>query len=152
MDTREFADLIGVAIEREVEAQEFYRKVADRATDKSVKQTFAQLSREEGGHRDLLETYKSDPTLPFTIKAPVTDFHIAEAEALPVLTVDMKPIDAIALAMKKEQQAVEFYRRLAQSSTSPEHRQVFDTLTNMELGHKHRLENMFVDTGYPEVF
>jgi hypothetical protein len=29
---------------------------------------------------------------------------------------------------------------------------VFNNLANMELGHKHRLETVFVDIGYPEAF
>jgi bifunctional DNase/RNase len=34
------------------------------------------------------------------------DYKVAESVELPEITIDMKPADAIALAMKKEQQAV----------------------------------------------
>jgi rubrerythrin len=84
--------------------------------------------------------------------APPSDFKIAEATELPVLSFDAKPADAIALAMKKEQQAVEFYRALAQTALDNGLKQVLESLATMELGHKHRLETIFVDIGYPEAF
>lgn len=85
------------------------------------------------------------------IQAP-PDYKVAETTELPKLSIDMKPADAIALAMKKEQQAVEFYRALGESATDASVKKIFENLTNMELGHKHRLENVFVEIGYPEVF
>jgi rubrerythrin len=54
--------------------------------------------------------------------------------------------------MKKEQQAVEFYRGLAAGSTDAEVRGVFENLANMELGHKTRLEDIYLEVGYPEAF
>jgi len=47
---------------------------------------------------------------------------------------------------------VEFYRGLAQSATDATLSAMFENLARMELGHKTRLETMFVDVGYPEVF
>ena len=54
--------------------------------------------------------------------------------------------------MKKEQQAVEYYRALAEAADDRELKQAFTNLANMELSHKQRLENAFVQIGYPEVF
>ena len=33
-----------------------------------------------------------------------------------------------------------------------ENKEIFENLVNMELGHKARLENVFVEIGYPEAF
>ncbi len=152
MDKLELERVFSIAIKREIEAYEFYREVSQRARDEEVKKVFTQLAAEEMGHKDLLEKYKSDPTMVMKIKAPSQDYKVAEATELPELSIEMKPADAIALAMKKEQQAVEFYRDLADRSTDSYMRDMFHNLENMELGHKKRLENVFVEIGYPEVF
>jgi rubrerythrin len=103
------------------------------------------------GHKELLEKFKYDPTMVMKIEAP-PDYKVAEATELTKLSIAMKPADAIALAMKKEQQAVEFYREFRDRATERSIKDVFENLANMELGHKHRLENVFVEIGYPEVF
>lgn len=151
MDKQQYEALFEMAISREVEAYEFYRKVSERAQNAQVKGVFAELSLEELGHKDLLTQFKNDPAKVMKIQAS-PDYKVAEATELPALSVDMKPADAIALAMKKEQQAVEFYRTLEQNAADPEMKAAFANFANMELGHKHRLENVFVQVGYPEAF
>jgi rubrerythrin len=151
MDQQQYEIVFATAISREIEAHEFYRDVAQRAQNSDVKEVFARLAEEELGHKELLEKFKYDPTMVMQIQAP-PDYKVAEATPLPALSIDMKPADAIALAMKKEQQAVEFYRGLGEQATEQELKKVFANLANMELNHKHRLENVFVEIGYPEAF
>ncbi len=152
MDKLELEKVFSLAINREIEAYEFYRDVSQKARDEEVRKVFDQLAGEEMGHKDLLEKFKGDPTMVMKIKAPAQDYKVAEATELPGLSIEMKPADAISLAMKKEQQAVEFYRDLADRSTDASIGDMFRNLENMELGHKQRLENVFVEIGYPEVF
>lgn len=152
MNRPEIEALFSTAIAREIEAYEFYSMVAKTAVDAAVRETFAQLAAEEMGHQELLERFRADASLEMKIQAPAQDYKVAEATELPKLTTSMKPADAIALAMKKEQQAVEFYRGLSASSTDKEVKGIFDNLANMELNHKRRLEDVFVSIGYPESF
>lgn len=152
MSSMEIEKLFSTAIGREIEANEFYREVARRTQNQDVKRVFEDLAKEELGHMEFLEGMKSDPTRLMTIDPPKADYKIAEATKLPALSIDMKPADAIALAMKKEQEAVEFYKRLASYAKDNQIKKMFENLANMELRHKHRLENVFVEIGYPEVF
>jgi rubrerythrin len=152
MDTQELTRVFSLATQRELEANAFYSRVAKTSGNADVKKVFEQLAQEEMGHFELLEKLRIDPTLPMKITAPKQDYKLAEATELPAFSDAMKPADAIALAMKKEQQAVEFYRGLSDAATDTQMKDVFNNLANMELGHKHRLENVFVDIGYPEAF
>jgi len=152
MDRTQLDDLLTTAIAREVEANAFYRQVAERSTDPNVRTIFAELAAEELGHKNLLEGVRRDPNLIGRFFAPAADYKVAEATALPALSIDMKPADAIALAMKKEQQAVELYLELAARASDSEMVKSFNALANMERGHKTRLEDVFVQIGYPEVF
>jgi rubrerythrin len=45
-----------------------------------------------------------------------------------------------------------FYRSLAEATGDAEMKNIFKNLAAMELGHKQRLENVFVEIGYPETF
>ena len=152
MNSPEIERIFSIATQRELEANAFYTQVAKNAANADVKKVFAQLAGEEMGHFELIERLRYDPTLEMKIKAPVQDYKLAEATELPAFSDDMKPADAIALAMKKEQQAVAFYRGLSAAATDSGLKDMFDNLANMELGHKHRLETVFVDIGYPEAF
>jgi len=151
MEKLELESVFSVAISREIEAYEFYREIADRVKDPEVKKVFKELSDEELQHMEFLEKFKVNPEMIMKIEAPA-DYKVAEATELPPFDINMKPADAIALAMKKEQLAVEFYGELASITKDAEIKKFFLNIANMELNHKHRLENVFVQIGYPEVF
>ncbi len=151
MDMAQMDVLFQRAIRSEQEAHRFYAGVIERVDNPTVKDIFRRLAEQEKGHEELLWKMKGDPTLTHKMTAP-PDYKVAESVELPELSFDMKPADAIALAMKKEQEAVEFYTGMAQLFDDPEMVSVYQNLANMELGHKHQLEKAFVDIGYPEVW
>jgi rubrerythrin len=71
---------------------------------------------------------------------------------LPALTTEMKPADALALAMKKEQYAVTFYQKLAAQTDDEQVKMMLLEIANMELNHKQNLENAYTDIAYVEAF
>lgn len=152
MNNESVEELFSVAAKRETEAHEFYSSAAKKMKDRGVKDMFAQLAKDEMGHFELIEAFRRDPTSLMKISAPDSDWKLAESEKLPKLSTNMKPKDAVALAMKKEQMAVEFYRKLSKSTEDAGARDMLVNLANMELNHKRKLEMMFADIGYPEVF
>ena len=152
MEVEEIRRLFSLAIEREIESNEFYANAAKASTDPSVRAIFTDLAKDELGHMELLERFREDPTLQMKMDKPAVDYKVAEEVALPRLSTDMKPADAIALAMKKEQQAMEAYQRMSAQCNDSGLKDIFNNLANMELGHKNRLETLFVDIGYPESF
>ena len=151
MNKIELENIFAVAIKREIKANEIYEEVASKVTDAEVKKVFKQLSAEEMTHMETLEKLKADPTASMKFSAP-PDYKVSEATDMVAPTLDMKPREAIALAMKKEEEAVKFYRELSAAATDNNIKAIFDNLVNMELTHKSRLENVFVEIGYPEVF
>ncbi len=62
----------------------------------------------------------------------------------------MSPKEALRLAIKKEQQSAELYRRLAEGATDRELKRIYTELAEMERGHKVKLEELFVNAAYPE--
>ena len=109
MPLTDIKSILEVAIGREEEAYEFYANVAERMTNPAVKEIFGQLSQDELGHKMFLLAAQKDDQIVAKLPVPA-DYKVAEATELPALSIDMKPADAVALAMKKEQQSVELYR------------------------------------------
>ena len=147
----EIEKLFALASGRELDARDFYRTVEKKATDPAVQAIFKQLAVDEHNHYEMIERFRTDQTLLLKIPAP-SDWKLAEQEELPPFTPGMNARDAIALAMKKEQAAVEFYRALAAATADAGMRSIFENLAHMELGHKHALESAFTGIAYPEVF
>lgn len=151
MNPDSFDHLMLRAIEHEIAARDFYKEAAGRVTDRGVKDIFEELSRQEDRHREILETFRFNPSAQVAFER-VDDFGLAE-EADPVaISVDLSPKEAYALAMKREQAAMETYLRWAQVCQDPEIKQVYEELAEMERGHKARLEELFLSSAFPEVW
>jgi len=152
MSSTDIQKLFDFAIQQEIDAFNFYNAAATKVSNPGVKQIFEELAGEEKGHENLLRHYRIDAALVGKFNALEVDYMIAETQEMPELSLNMKPAEAIAVAMKREQLAAELYDALAKSARLKSEKDAFESLKTMELNHKHRLENAFVDIGYPEVF
>ncbi len=151
MDIKEFDAIMDMAIAAEVEAYEFYSNVAAISKDDSMKKIFGELAQEESGHKVSLESIKSKELQNFSFTT-ATDYKISTTVDMPKLSMDMKPADAIALAMKKEEEAMKMYTGLANAATDTEKKALFMSLANMESGHKAKMEDLYTQTAFPEVW
>ncbi|HOD28814.1 MAG TPA: ferritin family protein [Syntrophales bacterium] len=151
MTQDEYKKIISLAIEREVEAYEFYRLVSERAKDNNLKSIFGDLAKDEQGHKRLLEGFltKAPEKMRFS---EAKDYKIADALPSPPLTADLKPIDGIVISIKNELEAMQMYTQLANASTDTAQKDVFLQLASMERGHKSRLEDIYTNMAFPEAW
>lgn len=151
MNASKFTEILELAVKNEEEAFEFYRKASKKITDPSLKSLFEELADEESGHKSLLLGYIDDSmkTLKFKDSA---DYKISETLPLPKLSAEMKYTDAIVLAMKKEEEAMDMYNQFAEASTEKAQRDTFLELSKMEKNHKKRLEDIYTDTAFVEAW
>ena len=141
-----------MAVGNEVEAYEFYRDAAAKMKDPAMKKTFMELADEESGHKVLLEGYLNNEMKDMKFSEE-KDYKVAETvEAPQALSTDMAFKDAIALAMKKEQEAMEMYQQFADASEGAKQKETFLELAKMEKGHKVRLEGIYTDIAFIEVW
>lgn len=151
MNLYEYKDIIKFAMANEVEAQKFYADAAKMIADPHLKEMFSEFAEEEKRHRQILkEIYISNRIGEYFDET--RDYKVSESVAEPVLSTNMTPADAIALAMKKEEEAMAQYTELADGCPEPDKKKIFLDLAAMERGHKLRMENAFVDIGFPEVW
>jgi rubrerythrin len=151
MNLSEYKAIIKQAIANEVEAKKFYEGASETLQDPYLKSLFASLAEEEKKHRDILtEIYSSQSVKHYF--SETRDYKVAETVDEPELSMDMKPADAFALAMKKEEEAMKQYTEMADMCSDEDKRQVFLDLAAMERDHKLKMESAFTDIGYPEVW
>jgi rubrerythrin len=143
--------IISTAIEREVEAYAFYRSVSDKVKDKTLKALFDELAGEEKKHREFLQGFLAKETSKLHFTAG-HDYKVGDALPSPPLTVDLKPLDGLVIAIKKELEAMQMYTQLAKLSTDTEQQLLFGQLANMERAHKARLEDIYTNMAFPEAW
>jgi len=149
---KNYKEILKMAVGNEVEAYEFYRDAAAKMKDPAMKKTFQELADEESGHKVLLEGYLSNEMKDMKF-SDEKDYKVAETvEAPQTLSTDMAFKDAIALAMKKEQEAMEMYQQFADASEGAKQKETFLELAKMEKGHKVRLESIYTDIAFIEVW
>ena len=103
--------ILSLAIDREVEAYSFYRSVSDKVKDPALKSLFNELPGEEKKHREFLQAFLSRDVSKFHFD-PGKDYKVGDALPTPPLSVDMKPLDGLVIAIKKELEAMQMYTHL----------------------------------------
>ncbi|TWH51980.1 ferritin family protein [Sporomusa sp. KB1] len=149
MTKEEYKKILSLAISNEGEAYEYYKGVSEKTTDKFQKKLFRELADEEQGHKKALEGFlnRDISALHFYEGA---NYTISESVEKPKLTLDMRPADAVALAMKNEEEAMIMYSEFATASSDPGQKKIFEDLSLMEKGHKTKLEELYTNMAFPE--
>lgn len=149
MTPEEYKKIISNAIDREVEAYTFYKTVADKVKDANLKKLFLELAGEETKHREFLQGLLSKDVKSLKFSA-TKDYKVGDNIKTPALTPDMKPVDGLVVAIKKELEAMQMYTALANNSEDAAQKKMFMELASMERGHKTRLEDIYVNTAFSE--
>jgi rubrerythrin len=151
MDVEEYKKIISLAIDREVESYSFYRSAADKVKDAGLKKMFTELAGEETKHREFLQGLLAKPVKSLHFDTH-KDYKVVDEKESPSLTTNMKPLDGLVLAIKKELDAMQMYTQLASLSTDAEQKKLFNQLATMEKGHKTRLEDIYTNMAFPEAW
>ncbi len=149
MNAEEYRKIISNAIDKEVESYTFYKSTADKAKSPVVKTMFNELAADEKTHREILQAFLAKDAKMLHFNAS-HDYRVVDDSSTPKLTPDLKPVDGLVLAIKKELAAMQMYTQFAKASSNPEQRMVFEQLANMERGHKARLEDIYTNMAFAE--
>ncbi|MFC1993133.1 ferritin family protein [Chloroflexota bacterium] len=137
-----------IAIEREKEAQLFYREAANNAKDKNGKKLLQFLANEEGWHQAGLEKqlksmmstntwqeWKEErtPISKNDLVETAETAHTREATSYEHVTGDEK--SAVRTALRAEMKAIRFYKDFAEATTVPDGKKTFESLVKQEEGH-----------------
>lgn len=132
-------DILDFAIEREIEAYNFYISLAEKSSSESIKKLFMGFAGEEKGHKKKIEDAKSGKMLSLS-KNEITNLKVTDYLVDVEQTDNMSYQDALILAAKKEKAAFLLYTNLSESVKDDEMKTFFEILAQEEAKHKLRFE------------
>jgi rubrerythrin len=161
MDFESLKDLIAFAIEKEVEAADFYEENSKAESMSGKKEMLLEFAAEERKHQQLLETYlnqcvsdglegfKGDECIidgldNYKFKW-ITDIkrsnYVDEIEYKPGMAYN----ELLLLAMKREENALALYNKLLAEADTDGAKTLFKMLCQEEAKHKLYLETLYDD-------
>ncbi len=152
MNLEKYKQVISDAIQGEIEAKDFYEKVAKEIKDDYLKELFGKFAIEEAKHERILSDILNKEKMDATFFNFDKDFHVAETIDMPEVDADMDLKNAIGIAMKNEENAMRKYMTLSENCDDEKLKAIFLDLAAMEREHKFKIEKSFVDVAYPEVW
>ena len=142
MDEKKFKEIIQFAINKEIEAFNFYTQGSQVAKYSGARELFSDLAKQEEGHRKLLENLNMGKIAETRIeKIPdlkISDYMI-DAEIKP----DLSYAEMLRIGMKREERSVKLYEDLKGSNPDKDLKKLFSFLIQEESKHKLRLEKIY---------
>jgi rubrerythrin len=135
-------EAIQFAIDKEKNAQAFYRSAATLSHYPGIAPLFQELADEEAKHEKLLKELPDLSSLPDRSK-PVPDLKISDYLVELKFNAEMKYQDVMILAMKNEEKALKFYRAWESNTQDMKLKKLFSLLGDEEAKHKYRLESIY---------
>lgn len=136
--------IIDYAIEKEIEAQEFYLELSRDETMSGSKEMFADFAKEEKKHQQMLENMNSDNFVDYQFKW-ITDLKRSDYVVDLEYKKGMGYQEILMIAMKREEKALELYNQLQDNAEDDNQKKLFKILCQEEAKHKLALETMYDD-------
>jgi rubrerythrin len=146
----ELETIIKSAVAQEELSHEFYRRMADLVTHKETKETFEYLAQDELEHKHFLQSCMTPQGCKLAGQAH--NVHLAEMLKAPEFTDELSPKEALVIAMKREEGSYNFYQTLAALQPPGEIRAFLEKMAQVELNHKEKMEYLYDNAAFPEVW
>ncbi len=144
MDEKQFQEIRQFAIQKEIEASEFYTRASHLVTYSGTRDLFLDFAREEQGHRKLLEDLDREKVSQLKLKnipnLKISDY-LVDAELRP----DIPYADILRIAMKREEHSIKLYTDLKPLNGDEALTKLFNFLIQEETRHKYKLEKIYDD-------
>lgn len=149
---KEFTEIIEYAIQQEINAEKLYREIAEKSSQDVIKEMFLELADEENTHQQILRKILEKKHTEIHFRK-TEDYALSETIEPPQISSgEVTLADVFAFAMKREEEAMNLYKKLARGATSDTIKKTFKELAAMEQGHKLKMEKAYTDMAYAEVW
>jgi rubrerythrin len=149
MKSSNLDSIIEKAIANEVEANQFYLKLAEIVTDKAAKDTLLFLAQEEKKHKEYLLHYRQESFIGNATNASkIKNSKIAECLESPKVKKDLESKDIYLIAAERELNSYNFYKGLASLHPKGEIKEMLLKMAAEELKHKEKVEYLYANTAF----
>ncbi len=143
VEPESYDEILQLAIDKEVEAYNFYMALSNAVADQRIRVAFEELAKEELEHKAKLEleVMKLGQTIAIEENPARSDrSYIVSNDPSPL---DMDYKDMLMLAMEKEEAAFRIYVKLAASVHDEKSQEVLLALAEEEVKHKLRFQTEY---------
>jgi rubrerythrin len=148
---KQLSEVLDMAIQREVEAFDFYMDIYGRVEDQSARDTLEFIAGEEKKHKAFLEKYREGGYGPDALRmADVVEYKIAEYLQEPEVQTEMSSQDVYLVASHRENRSHRFYTELAGMHNEGDIKTMLLKMANEELKHKEKMEYLYSNTAFPQ--
>jgi rubrerythrin len=148
MEFKNLDAILNFAIEKEIEAAEFYTSISKQEIFSGAGEMFKEFAQEERKHQSMLEEFKTKGVTSRMKKYDfkwITDIkrsnYVVDLEYSPGMGYN----EILMLAMKREEKALKLYNDFLAQADSDESKTIFKILCQEEAKHKLALETMYDD-------
>ena len=147
----ELVELLDSAIYKEIASQAVYEAAQKKTEDPVAKTLLQDLAKQEVSHAERLKKLKEKGLSKQNwhqeqVPNLMTSEHLTGPDSLE----DAGLQDTLIFAMKREQQAIDFYSKMMGLMRDEAAKQLCESLVHEELKHKLRLEMLYDDLFYGE--
>jgi rubrerythrin len=142
MDKKKFKEVIQFAIDKEIEAFNFYTQGSQVVKYSGAKELFLELAKQEEGHRKLLENLKIEKIAHVRVEK-IPDLKISDYMVDAEFRPDLSYAEMLRIAMKREERSVKLYEDLKGANPDEDLKKLFTFLVQEESKHKLRLEKIY---------
>ncbi len=144
MDQRQFQEIRQFAIQKEIEASEFYTRASQLVIYSGTRELFLDFAKQEQGHRKLLEDLDMEKVPHLKIES-IPNLKISDYLVDAELTPDIPYADILRIAMKREEHSIKLYSDLKPLNGDEVLTKHFNFLIQEETKHKYKLEKIYDD-------
>ncbi len=140
----ELSEVLDTAIYKEIASQAVYEAAQQKTDDPGAVELLKELAKQEIRHAEILKELKQkglteqsvhqDKVADLKINDYLTGGETLEGAGLQ---------DTLIFAMRREEESVDFYRKMKGVMREEKAKQLCEHLANEELGHKRRLEVLY---------
>jgi rubrerythrin len=146
----EMEAIIQSAITQEEMSHDFYLRLADLVSHQETKDILEFLARDELEHKAFLMSCFSPQGCKLAGEAQ--NARLAEMLEAPPISPDLSPKEALVIAMKREEGSYRFYQTLAGLQPPGEIQAFLEQMAKAELQHKEKVEYLYDNAAFPEVW
>lgn len=140
--------IIDFAVDKEIEAAEFYERASKEEAFSGTRQMLKEFANEERKHQSLLENFKKEG-----MTSSISDYKLKWIKDIKrsdyLVDIEYKegmPYNEILLlAMKREEKALQLYNDLLKEVETDDAKKLFQMLCQEEAKHKLKLETLYDD-------
>ncbi len=149
--SNELTELLETAMYKEIASEAFYSAGQSKTDDPGAKSLMKDLAADELRHLEILKGLKDrDWEKGQWNKKEIPNLMISEHLTTSDKLEGTSLQGTLVTAMKREQQAVEFYSRMMSVLRDEEAKHLCESLVHEELKHKYRLELLYDNLFYGE--